>query len=195
MNCNKVRKILRYFSILDRNNGWFIFCMIFFGIFVLILTNQGIGQCMGWPDVKTRLLPDGAFAVIEPKVGAPIRHCPHHDLNVNLDTEQMIYVLGALDTETWLDPKNKITAKTHLQKHYDRFKTKAMKKGLSAPANINEANLTDLVLLPQIGPVLAVKIVEYRNTRTLFIAIEDIKKVEGIGQGTFNAIRYYICID
>ena len=79
--------------------------MVFFAIFVLILTNHGIGQCMGWPDVKTRLLPDGAFAVIEPKVGAPIRHCPHHDLNGNLDTEQMIYVLGALDTETWLNPK------------------------------------------------------------------------------------------
>ena len=195
MYCKKTKNILRNFPILDRNNKWFISCMIFFAIFVLILTNHGIGQCMGWPDVKTRLLPDGAFAVIEPKVGAPIRHCPHHDLHGNLDTEQMIYVLGALDTETWLNPKNKITAETHLQKHYDRFKTKAMKKGLSAPANINEANLADLVLLPQIGPVLAVKIAEYRNTRNLFVTIEDIKKVEGIGQGTFNAIRYYIRID
>lgn len=195
MHGKKTKNILRYFSIIDRSNGRPVFCMIFLGIVVLILTAQDVAQCMGWPDVKTRLLPDTAFAVIESDVGTRMRHCPHHDLNGYLDIEQMIYVLGAINNETWLDPNNKITAETHLQKHYDRFKSTAMKKGLNAPININEANLADLVLLPQIGPVLAVKILEYRNTRKLFLTIEDLKKVEGIGQGTFNAIRFYISID
>lgn len=58
--------------------------------------------------------------------------------------------------------------------------------------NINKARLTELVTLPQVGPVLAIKINEYRNTHNLYVTIEDIMKVEGIGPVTFNAIRHYI---
>lgn len=183
MNSKKANHMYRYF---------FIFYVIFLGIVLFMMLSIDFGYCMGWPEVKTRLLPDEAFAFIESDGGSRIRHCPHHDLNGYLDTEQMIFVLGAIDNEIWLDPTNKTTAEAHLQKHYDRFKTKAMKKGLNGPLNINEATLADLVLLPQVGPVLAVKIAEYRNTRSLFATIEDIKNVEGIGQGTFNALRYYI---
>ena len=52
--------------------------------------------------------------------------------------------------------------------------------------------LTDLVRLPDIGPVIAVKIIEYRKAHVMFKDIDEIKKVEGIGQGVFNAIRHYI---
>jgi DNA uptake protein ComE-like DNA-binding protein len=51
------------------------------------------------------------------------------------------------------------------------------------------------VKLPQVGPVLAVKIAEYRDTHSSYFIIEDIKNVEGIGQAIFRAIRYYICTD
>ncbi len=183
MNSRNTNHVYRYL---------FIFYAIFLGVVIFLMLSIDIGLCMGWPEVKTRLLPDEAFALIESDAGSRIKHCPHHDLNGYLDTEQMIFVLGAIDNEVWLDPTNKTVAETHLQKHYDNYKTKAMKKGLNGPLNINEASLAELVLLPQIGPVLAVKIVEYRNIRSLFATIEDIKKVEGIGQGTFNAIRYYI---
>ena len=195
MCCKKTSEVLKYFHVFDRNNRRISFCVIFLITVFMILTSQDIGQCLGWSDVKTRLLPDGSFAVIESRDGTRIRHCPHHDLNGYLDTEQMIYTLGAFDNEVWLNPKNKIIAETHLKKHYDQFKAKAMKRGLSESLNINEANLADLVLLPQIGPVLAVKIVEYRDNQKHFITIEDIKQVEGIGQGTFNAIRYYISVE
>lgn len=57
------------------------------------------------------------------------------------------------------------------------------------------ATLTELVMLPQIGPVFAIKIVEYRNRHNLYMTINDIEKVDGIGRGTFNAIRHYISID
>jgi competence protein ComEA len=70
-----------------------------------------------------------------------------------------------------------------------------MKKGLEGTVNINRTSLTDLVSLPHIGPVLAVKIVEYRNMHGLFEKIEDIRKVQGIGLGTFNAIKYYIAVN
>jgi len=170
-------------------------CLITLIVFVLILFDQNMGFCLGWPDIKTKLLPDESFAVIASDVGNRTRHCAHHDLNGNLKTEQLIYVLGAIDQETWLNSKLETVAKTHLEKHYDRFKTMAMKKGLTAPVNINEASLKDLVLLPQIGPVLAVKIVEYRNANGMFMTIEEIKKIDGIGQGIFYAIQHYISID
>ncbi len=172
-------------------------CVIFFGMFVaLFLWSENSGICQGWPDLTIRLLPDSSFAVVESgEAGKKLRHCAHHDLNGKLDEEQLIYVLGTLDKETWLDPKNSEAAKKHLENHYDKFITKIMKKGLQGTVDINRAGLTELVVLPHIGPVLAVKIVEYRNMHGLFEAIEDIKKVEGIGSSTFNAVRHYISVN
>lgn len=194
--CHKrKRKIRGFFYSSDKKSQLAAFCLILLSLSVFIFWDHGLGLCQGWPEIKARLLSDECFAVIESDAGTRKRHCPHHDLNGKLDEEQLIYVLGTLDRETWLDPKNKKVAKKHLEKHYNRFKTKVMKKELKAPVNINQAKLTELVMLPLIGPVLAVKIVEYRNRHNMYMTIQDIKKVEGIGQGTFNAIRHYISID
>ena len=170
------------------------YCLLLFSLLVLFMLNEGSARCQGWSDLTIRLLPDSSFAVVEVKAGTKIRHCPHHDLNGKLDEEQLIYVLGTLGNETWLDPANEQVAKKHLKNHYDKFIAKVMKKGLQDPVNINRAKLIELVALPQIGPVLAVKIVEYRTTRGLFETIEQIKNVEGIGSGTFNAVRHYISV-
>ena len=169
------------------------FCAIFLGVFALFLCGNGPGICQEWSDLTIRLLPDSSFAIVESgEAGKKLRHCPHHDLNGKLDEEQLIYVLGTLERETRLDLKNSNAAKKHLENHYDKFITKIMKKGLQGTVDINRAGLTELVILPNIGPVIAVKIVEYRNMHGLFESIEDIKKVEGIGSGTFNAVRHYI---
>lgn len=152
-------------------------------------------QGQGWPDVKVRLLPDDAFALVETDVAEKIRHCPHHDINGKLDAEQLIFTLGTLERETWLDMKNEIAVRKHLEKHYDRWRKGIEKQGIQAPIDINTATLTELVTLPHIGPVSAVKIVEYRDAHGLFMTVEDIRKVEGIGQGTFNAIRHYISVN
>lgn len=169
--------------------------IVFLCIFSLILLSQHTGYCQGWPDIKVRLLSDSAFAMIEKDTGEKIRHCPYRDINGNIDKEQLIYVLGTIDRETWLNPKNKETAIKHLEKHYNLLIGEIMKKGMPGIININKANLVDLVALPQIGPVMAVKIIEYRNIHHMFFKIEDIKKIEGIGQGTFNAICHYIRTD
>ena len=195
MDCSK-KKICGIFYAIDSKRRSVGFCLILFSVLTLVLWCEGTGRCQGWPDIKTRLLSDESFAVVEENtVGRKVRHCPHHDLNGRLDEEQLIFVLGTLELETWLDPKNKEIARKHLEKHYNRFMTKVRNRGLHEPLNINDASLTELVALPQIGPVLAVKIVEYRNERSMYLTIEDIKKVEGIGQGTFNAIRHYISTD
>jgi len=160
-------------------------------LFFLLFTVDA--YCKDAKEIDVRFLSDNAFAVVEKnKKGEKIRHFPHHDSGGKLDNEQVIYMLGVFDKEIWIDVKNKEEAKKHLEKHYDKFKSEMMKKELKELLNINNAKLTELVKLPGIGPVVAVKIVEYRKAHILFKDIDEIKKVEGIGQGTFNGIRHYI---
>lgn len=170
-------------------------CLLFLSFFVLFLFGESSAICQGWTDLAICLLPDSSFAVVEARAGEKIRHCSHHDSNGKLDEEQLIYVLGTLDRDTWLDPKNEDVAKKHLGNHYDKIIARVMKKGLQGTVNINRASLTDMVTLPNVGPVLAVKIVEYRNMHGMFEKIEDIRKVQGIGSGTFNAIKHYITVN
>jgi len=171
------------------------YCLLLFSVLVLFVLSESSAICQGWTDLRIRLLPDSSFAVIEAKAGEKIRHCPHHDSNGKIDEEQLIYVLGTIDRETWIYPKNEEVAKKHLENHYDKFIAKVMKQGLQDSVNINKAKLTELIALPRIGPVLAVKIVEYRNMHGLFEKVEDIRKVQGIGTGTFNAIKHYIAVN
>jgi len=165
-------------------------CCLFIIMAFLYVTD---GACKDSKEIGVHFLSDDAFAAVEKnQKGEKIRHCPHHDSSGKLDEEQMIYMLGTFDEETWIDKKNREEAKKHLEKHYDKFKSEMLKKELKETVNINDAKLTDLVRLPDIGPVVAVKIIEYRKAHVMFKDIEEIKKVEGIGQGIFNAIRHYI---
>ncbi len=64
----------------------------------------------------------------------------------------------------------------------------------SARININTANATILQTLSGIGPVLAERIIEYRNQNGLFGVIDDIKDVSGIGEKKFEGIKDLICV-
>mgnify|MGYP000954327824 CR=1 FL=1 len=61
--------------------------------------------------------------------------------------------------------------------------------------NINTADLDTLVLLPGIGPSKAQAIINYREQNGLFMRIEDIQKVKGIGPSIFDSIKDFITID
>lgn len=51
----------------------------------------------------------------------------------------------------------------------------------ASPVNVNTASAADLERLPGIGPTLARRIVEHRETRGLFRRMEDLLEVKGIG--------------
>lgn len=60
--------------------------------------------------------------------------------------------------------------------------------------DINRAEPWLLQALPGIGEVLAQRIVDYRSKNGPFKRIEDLLKVSGIGQATFENIKDYITV-
>lgn len=61
-----------------------------------------------------------------------------------------------------------------------------------ALVNINTATQEELMKLSGIGEVYAQRIIDYRTTNGAFQSIEDIKKVSGIGNITFENIKEQI---
>ena len=61
--------------------------------------------------------------------------------------------------------------------------------------NINNANAAQLDTLPGIGEVTANKIINHREENGLFKSIEEIKKVNGIGDKKYEEIKNLISIE
>jgi len=61
--------------------------------------------------------------------------------------------------------------------------------------SLNNATEKELERLPGIGPVLAQRIVQYRNTHNNFNSIEELKKVKGVGEKTVEKIKSNLTVD
>ncbi|PKM75997.1 MAG: competence protein ComEA [Firmicutes bacterium HGW-Firmicutes-15] len=68
------------------------------------------------------------------------------------------------------------------------------KPGSAGRVDINSASAQDLDGLPGIGPTLAQRIIEYRNSHGAFARIEDINEVSGIGDKKFTDIKDLITV-
>jgi len=60
--------------------------------------------------------------------------------------------------------------------------------------NINTADLQQLCELPQIGEALAGRIIAYRDQNGGFSSIDEITKVSGIGEATFQELKDLITV-
>ena len=58
--------------------------------------------------------------------------------------------------------------------------------------NINNADASQLALLPRVGPSVAGRIVDYRKQNGGFKKAEDLMLVQGIGEKTFELIKPYV---
>ena len=61
--------------------------------------------------------------------------------------------------------------------------------------NINYASASELMKLKGIGPVMADRIVKYREANGLFKDKNELKNIKGIGPKKFGAIKDYILIE
>ena len=59
--------------------------------------------------------------------------------------------------------------------------------------SLNSATKEELQTLPSIGPSIAQRIIDYRESST-FQTLEQIKDVKGIGEALFNKIQDKICL-
>lgn len=59
----------------------------------------------------------------------------------------------------------------------------------SGKVNLNKAEESELITLPGIGPSKATAIIQYRMEQGTFQTIDDLKKVTGIGEKTFEQLK------
>ena len=67
--------------------------------------------------------------------------------------------------------------------------SKSSKSRFTGVININRATKAEFDSLTGIGPVIASRIINYRNTNGPFLALDDLLKVSGIGSKTLERIR------
>lgn len=63
-----------------------------------------------------------------------------------------------------------------------------------AVVNVNNANASQLALLPRVGPSVAERIVDYRKQNGPFKKPEDLMLVQGIGEKTFQLLKPYVAV-
>lgn len=72
--------------------------------------------------------------------------------------------------------------------------TAAKTSPVAGKINLNTATLVELDSLPGIGPVYAQRIIDYRTSKGGFKSLEEVKKVKGIGDATFNKFKDKIVV-
>jgi len=66
---------------------------------------------------------------------------------------------------------------------------RAKEKAFNGVVHINRATVSEFDSLDGIGPVIAKRIVKYRDTNGPFVDIADLQKVDGIGAKTFEKMK------
>ncbi len=61
--------------------------------------------------------------------------------------------------------------------------------------NINRASQEQLIYLPGIGPVLAQRIIEYRDEKGSFHDLSELREISGIGEINFAGIKEKITLE
>ena len=68
------------------------------------------------------------------------------------------------------------------------------KEGSVSPLDLNAASTKQLTEIPGIGKVMAERIVEWRDQHGPFQRVEDLMKVKGIGEKSFQKLRPYVTV-
>jgi comEA protein len=64
----------------------------------------------------------------------------------------------------------------------------------STPVDLNAATYNDLLQLPGIGPVMAKRIIAFREANGAFMRLQDLRQVKGIGAKTYEKLAPLLTI-
>ncbi len=60
--------------------------------------------------------------------------------------------------------------------------------------DLNRAGESELIKVPGIGPALAKRIIEFRESHGPFRRVEDLLKIRGIGEKSFQKLKPYLTV-
>ena len=85
-----------------------------------------------------------------------------------------------------------------IQEAHDLGKTEGIENEeihFNQKVSLNKATKKELESLPGIGPVMAQRVIHYRNTHHNFKSIDELKEVKGIGEKTLEKIKSNLTLD
>ena len=65
---------------------------------------------------------------------------------------------------------------------------------VAGKVNINTADAAALETLPRVGPAMAARIIEWRDTNGRFTTVEDLMSVTGVGEKTFDSLKELVTV-
>jgi len=99
--------------------------------------------------------------------------------------------LIGLGINLWLQRRSPITVEPGPTPPYAQWDAMIQE---AKQVDVNHATAQELERLPEIGPSLAQRIVEYRQTHGPFRKPEDLRGVPGIGPKTYEALKDYVTV-
>ncbi len=105
-----------------------------------------------------------------------------------------IIFLVLLAFNFWLFPPGHNLEPVELESSIETMKSSSVPE-MPGPINLNTATLEELDSLPGIGEVLAQRILDYREEHGGFQSLEDLMKVDGIGESTFEELKGKITLE
>jgi len=126
-------------------------------------------------------------------VGTMVRYFP--EIRTALEGEEQTIHIVPKNPDRHISMAKADTLKTKPDSSRSSTKIDDIKKPIQQMAkvkrtiNINTAQKSQLTRLKGIGPSLAKRIIDYRETHGNFRSIEDITKVKGIGKGKYEAMK------
>jgi len=124
-------------------------------------------------------------------ISYPVASIQNEELLVKLDSLAEIHQTSFVGSNIENEPIPELAAKDTIVKKESWQRPK--KSEFTGVVNINTASKSQLMQLYRIGEAMADRIIEHR-TKTPFTVKEDIMKVRGIGEKTFERIKDNITV-
>ncbi len=153
------------------------------------------GEAVPFPTVSATVMPGGAALQQAPAIAAQgavtvhvagaVRSPGLYDLEPGARVAEAIEAAGGATDPSDLNLLNL----ARLVRDGERIAVGIEHEQGNGLVNLNTASEQELVTLPGVGPVLAARIVEHRETHGPFPSVDDLDAVSGVGPAVLSGLR------